>query len=209
MTAKTISPRTVSRVCPYLRTLEDLIKKKKTSVSSGELSRLTGLTAVQIRKDISHIGPAGKPRVGYGTRELRRLLEDFIIGEKTVRVVLFGVGNLGKAIMKYPGFHQDRIRLVAAFDKVKEKIGKKIAGIEVYPVGRAPEVIKREKADIGIIAVPAENSREVGRVIVAAGLKGIVNFAPVNIDVSHPVQVRDIDLSIEFLSLFCNIKHGK
>lgn len=201
---KNISPRTVARALLYIRTLEGLVKQQQDFVSSKQLARLTGLTAVQIRKDISNFKKVGTPRIGYRTSELKNVLEDFILQDNVVRVVLFGVGNLGTAILKYPGFYQDRVRLTAAFDVAPRKIGKKINGIKIYPFRRASEIIQKTHATLGIIAVPKERCQEVADFMVASGLRGIINFAPASITVRKGVRVKDIDLTIEFLSLFCD-----
>ena len=121
-----------------------------------------------------------------------------------MHLVLFGVGNLGSAILRYPGDHRDKVKLVAAFDVSHKKVGKKIDGIPIYPVERAPEIMKRCHADIGIIAVPKEHCQEVADYMVLSGLTRIVNFAPSSISVPAKVQVRNMDFTIEFLSLFCD-----
>jgi redox-sensing transcriptional repressor len=201
---KKIPRRTITRVLLYIRTLEALAKEKRFLVSSGQLADITGLSAVQIRKDISNFKSVGKPRVGYRTAELKKTLENYLLQDTKVHVVLFGVGNLGSAILQYPGFHRGKIRLVAAFDVSRHKIGKKIGGVRVYPVDRAPEIVKRLHGDIGIIAVPEGNAQEVADYMVLSGLQKIINFAPYPVSVPAKVQVRNIDFTIEFLSLYCN-----
>ncbi|MDD3375425.1 MAG: redox-sensing transcriptional repressor Rex [Candidatus Omnitrophica bacterium] len=201
-----ISRKTTERALLYLRTLEGLIKSKRYLVSSSELAKMTGFSDVQIRKDISKFGKVGTPRIGYKTIELRDILERFVLQQDSVQAALFGVGNLGSAILKYPGFHQGRIKIVATFDKDSKKIGKKINGVNIYAIDRAPEIIKKTKIEIGIIAVPKEFSQEVADVVVLSGLKGIINFSPMFISVPKNVIVRDIDFTIEFLSLFCDIQ---
>jgi len=203
---KKISRRTIPRTLLYLRTLESLIKEGRYTVSSGELARITGLTDVQIRKDISNFGRVGTPRIGYKTRELKNILKDYVLPENIIRMVLFGAGSLGTAILKYPGFRKQRLKISAAFDKDKRKTGKTINGVKVYPVERAPEVIRKSRVDIGIIAVPSEHGQEVADLMVGSGLKGIVNFAPVSLNLPENVSARDIDLSIEFLALYCDTR---
>ncbi|MDP8266212.1 MAG: redox-sensing transcriptional repressor Rex [Candidatus Aceula meridiana] len=203
---KKIPKRTIERALLYIRTLEGLIKAKRYLVSSSELATMTGFSDVQIRKDISKFGKVGTPRIGYKTIELRDILERFVLQGNVVHAVLFGVGNLGSAILKYPGFQKDRIKIMAAFDNDKRKIIKKINDVPVYAIGKAPQIIKKTHSEIGIIAVPEEYSQEVADVIVLGGLKGIINFAPTSITVPKNIVVRDIDLTIEFLSLFCDIQ---
>ena len=206
---KRIPQRTIDRVLIYIRTLEHLIKEKRHLISSGELSRITGISDVQIRKDVSRFGRVGTPRIGYEIEELNRTFKDYLLQKDTVKVVLFGVGNLGTAILKYPGFSKNRINIVAAFEKNSAKINKNINGVKVYSVDKAPRIIKRIKADLGIIAVPENASQEVADIMVLSGLKGIVNFSPTSISFPKNVTVKDIDFSLEFLSLLCNIQHRK
>ena len=182
-----------------------MIKDKRYLVSSGDISRIIGVSDVQIRKDISRFGKVGTPRIGYRTVDLKKILKDFILQRDVVRIVLFGVGNLGTAILKYPAFNKDKIKVVAAFDRLGSKIHKKINSVIVYPVERAPEVIKKVRADIGIIAVPKRSAQGVADIMVLSGLRGIVNFSPSAINVPKNVMVKDIDLTIEFLSLFCSM----
>jgi redox-sensing transcriptional repressor len=201
---KKIPRKTITRVLLYIRTLEALAKEKRYLVSSRQLSEITGLSDVQIRKDVSNFKSVGKPRIGYRTGELKKTLENYLLQDITVHVVLFGAGNLGSAVLQYPGFHRKKIRLVAAFDVSHHKIGKRIGGVKVYPVDRAPEIIKRVHGDIGIIAVPKENAQEAADYMVLSGLQKIINFAPCPVSVPAKVQVRNIDFTIEFLSLYCN-----
>ncbi len=201
---KKLPRKIITRVLLYIRTLESLIKEKRYLVSSKQLSEITGLSDVKIRKDISNFRKIGKPRIGYKTADLKKTLENYLLQNNTVHLALFGVGNLGSAILQYPGFNRDKIKFVAAFDVSHYKIGKKINGVRIYPVERAPEIIKRCRADIGIIAVPKEQGQEVADYMVLSGLHRIINFAPCSISVPSKVQVRNIDFTIEFLSLFCD-----
>lgn len=205
---KKFPQRTVTRAFVYLRALDSLIEEGRAFVSSGELATMTALTDVQIRKDISVFGKAGKPRVGYDTRRLKQLLEDYVI-QNVVHVVLFGVGNLGSAILRYPGFHQDKIKMVAAFDSDLSKAGKSINGISIYPLDQAKMLIKKNHVEIGVIAVPKQASQQTADLLVSCGIEGIVNFSPTNITVPKGTFVKNIDLAVEFLSLFCDMNAKK
>ncbi len=201
-----LSNKIISRVLLYIRILEELIKKNRARVSSNELAKLTGLSDVQIRKDISKFGKIGTPRLGYSTRELKNILEDFVLHKETIQLALFGVGNLGTAILKYPAFKKDKLNIAAAFEKDKNKIGKIVNGVRIYPIDKAPEIIKKIHAEIGIVAVGAQDSQEVVDIMVLSGLKGIINFSPTFLNVPKEIAVRDIDLSLEFLALYCSVK---
>lgn len=201
---KKLPRKTITRVLLYIRTLESLAKEKRFLVSSKQLAEITGLSDVKIRKDISNFKKIGKPRIGYKTADLKKTLENYLLQNNAVHLVLFGVGNLGSAFLRYPGFRREKVKLVAAFDVSHRKIGTRVNGVPVYPVDRAPEIIKRRHADIGIIAVPKEQAQEVADYMVLSGLHRIVNFAPCSISVPAKVQVRNMDFTIEFLSLFCD-----
>jgi len=201
---KKVSRKIITRALLYIRVLENLAKEKRFLISSGELAGITGLTDVQIRKDISNFGRVGTPRIGYKTLDLKNTLKDFVLQKNIVRIGLFGVGNLGMAIMRYPGFQTERIKLSAAFDKAKNKVKQSINGIKVYPLAKVPDVINRKRITIGIIAVPPEASQEVADIMVMSGLKGIMNFSSKSINVPKEILVKNIDFSIEILSLFCS-----
>lgn len=209
MVAKRRVPeRTIPRTLLYIRILDDLLKRGEDHVSSGELARMTGFQDNQIRKDISNFGPVGKPRVGYPVRALKKRLEASVHGAP-VQVVLFGTGNLGKAIARYPEFHSSKINIAAGFDKDPRKIGKQIDGIKIYALSQAKRVVKQKKAVIGINAVPKEAAQDVVDIMVAAGIRGIINFSPVTVTVPDKVTVKNIDLTIEFMALLCDMRMVK
>ncbi len=202
---KKVSQKIIPRALLYVRTLEKLIKEKQDYVSSKDLSKITGFTDVQIRKDISNFKKVGKPRVGYQTKRLKEALEELVL-QNTVHASLFGVGNLGMAIMKYPEFHSAKIKFVNAFDSDARKVGRVINGVKIYPIKDAQKIIPKSSADIGVIAVPEEKSQEIADIISSCGVKGIINFSPTSVNVPSDVTIKNIDLSIEFLALFCDIQ---
>ncbi len=200
--------KTISRAFVYLRALDTLIYEGVAHISSHQLGMMTGFSDAQIRKDISIFGRVGRPRIGYDTQTLKKLLEDFI-AQHVVHVVLFGVGNLGSAILQYPGFHEDKVKIVAAFDRDEKKTGAAINRIMVYAVDKAPEVIPKKHIEIGVIATPKQASQQTADLLVACGVKGIINFSPTTVTVPKDVCVKNIDLAVEFLSLFYDMKTGR
>jgi redox-sensing transcriptional repressor len=202
-----LSQRTISRVLRYSRLLDEAVRNRKVHISSAEFANLTGFSDAQVRKDISSFGRVGRPRIGYGISDLQKVFAELIL-QNTVHVVLFGVGHLGNAILRYPGFDREKIQIRAAFDKDRARIGREVNGVRVYDVAEAARVVKRVHAEIGINATPVAVSQDVVDVMVRAGLKGIVNFAPTTLSVPSDVRVRNIDFTIEFLSLFCDIQNG-
>lgn len=202
---KKYSSKTVTRAFIYIRILEDLLAKKMLYVSSKQLADIVGFTDAQIRKDVSSFGRVGKPKLGYNVAELKAVLEK-VIYENIVHVVLFGVGSLGTALLGYSGFHNERIKLVAAFESDKRKVGKEINGVKISAIEEASRLILKTHAEIGVIAVSKERSQQVADTIVAAGLNGIINFSPTTLSVPAHVLVRNVDLSIEFMSLFYDVR---
>lgn len=207
---KKFPQRTISRAFMYLRVLDGLSEEGREYVSSQELASMTGVFDAQVRKDISVFGKVGRPRIGYPVNTLKKLLEEYIV-QHVVHVVLFGVGNLGSAILRYPGFRDDKVKIVAAFDNDPEKIGKAINGITIHAFDKADAFIPRKHVEIGVIAVPKHASQRVADLMVACGIKGIINFSPISVLAPKDVCVRNIDLAVEFLALFYDMqaqKHG-
>ena len=203
---KQLSRKTITRALLYIRTLQTLMRQGRYFISSADLAKFIGISDVQVRKDISNVGKVGIPRVGYNVRDLLARLENFVLKKDIVHVVIFGVGNLGTAILKFPWLGKGKIKIVAAFDTDKRKIGKIVNGTKIYPVTSAAKIIKRCHGDIGIVAVPEKWSQQVANTIIDAGLKGILNFSPVSITVPDDVYVKHVDLSITFLALYCHTK---
>lgn len=196
--------RTASRALIYLRVLAELVRRGRAHVSSRELAEMTGLTDVQIRRDLTNFPVAGRPRVGYETGRLQRALERRL-HPRPVRVALFGVGHLGTAILKYPEYHTSKIKLVAAFDLDRRKAGRAINGVTIHRVHEAGAIIRRCRAGVGIIAVPAAAAQEIAVLIARCGIRRILNFSPSPVTVPAGVVVRNVDLTVEFLSLSCGI----
>lgn len=205
---KKFPQRTISRAFVYLRSLDSLSEAGRDYVSSQELASMAGVFDAQVRKDISVFGKVGRPRVGYQVARLKNLLQEYIV-QHVVHVVLFGVGNLGSAILRYPGFQDDKVKIMAAFDNDPEKIGKSINGISIYGFDKAESFIPNNHIEIGVIAVPKQASQRVADLLVACGITGIINFSPTSLSVPKGVSVRNIDLAVEFLALFYDMKTKK
>lgn len=205
---KKFPQRTIGRAFLYIRALESLVEEGREYVSSQQLATMAQVVDVQVRKDVSIFGKVGKPRVGYSTIKLKELLEEYIV-QHVVHIVLFGVGNLGSAILRYPGFQEDKVKIVAAFDSDPQKVGKTTNGISIYAMSKAASVIPKKHIEIGVIAVPKQSSQKIADLLVSCGVEGIINFSPTTITVPKGVQVRNIDLAVEFLTLFCDMQANK
>ena len=204
MTEKKIPEGTIPRLFTYLREVTKLSDMNIRTVSSSELGEMTNLSDAQVRKDLGYFGQFGVSGSGYDTGELKQALEKILGKDKTWNVAVVGTGHLGSALLSYSGFEGHGLEVVAAFDSNQKKIGKELGGIKVKSIDELPKVVSNKKISIGIIAVPAQNAQEVADKLSEAGVKCLLNFAPVSLNVPEDVKVKDVDLSreLETLSYF-------
>ncbi len=200
-----VSELTASRLSVYLRCLTTLDAAGVKAVSSRTLAEQFHLNAAQIRKDLAYFGEFGVRGVGYYVRELKRHLRVILGLDRTVRVAILGAGNLGLALADYPGFRQAGFAIVALFDADRAKLGRKSrGGVRITDVAEFRKVVKRERIDIVVLAVPASAAQEVANLAVAAGVRAILNFSPGTLKVPPGVKLKNVDLtvSLESLSFF-------
>lgn len=185
----------VGRLPIYLRALNYLIAEGRQITSSQELGDRLGISSAQIRKDLSHFGEFGKQGTGYEIAFLRDQLRQILKVDRMWDVALVGAGNLGKAIADYPGFVGKGFKIAAIFDVDPAKIGRPmgIHDIVVQHVDELATTIKERGIKIGIIATPAEHAQGVARTMVEAGIKAILNYAPITISVPVGVRIQHID----------------
>jgi redox-sensing transcriptional repressor len=192
----------VSRLSLYLRELQRLEAAGQETISSGQLGTLLGFSDAQVRKDLGFFGQFGYPGVGYRCDELIRAMRDILGTNQPWPVVMVGVGNLGQALLGYRGFGRQNFSIYAAFDADPAKVGQTIQGIlSSAPLDDLPEVVKSSGIRLGMIVVPAEHAQSVAERLVAAGIEGIVNFAPVTLSLPPQVQIVAVDLAIELEQL--------
>jgi redox-sensing transcriptional repressor len=192
-----ISISAVRRLVLYHRTLELALERGESSISSVELARRNGVTAVQVRKDLSCFGAFGRRGLGYPVLGLKDELRRILGIDRTRTVIVVGVGNVGMALMAYVGLRQRGFRILAGFDIDPRKSGSKYSGIPVYPMDRLKEVAKHESIDIGVVTVPAPSAQEVCDRLIDAGVSAILNFAPTCLSAPEGVAVRNVDMSTE------------
>jgi redox-sensing transcriptional repressor len=195
MSDKKVPELAVPRLSQYYRAL--LEAGDKEVISSEDLATLTGFGAPQIRKDLTYFGQFGTPGLGYNVRELRRSLAHILGLDKEWNVALVGVGNLGAALLGYKGFRRPGFRLAAAFDKDGGKVGQILEGITVHDIVRLEEVVRRENVQMAVITVPVAAAQDVADRLVRAGVKALLNFAPMRLKVPEAVTVHTIDVAIE------------
>lgn len=194
---KAIPQAVVSRLSLYLRELQHLIADGKDTISSSQLGRQLGFTDAQVRKDLAHFGHFGYPGIGYRCQELVNAIKVILGTDREWRVALVGVGNLGRALLGYRGFVQQGFRIVAAFDTDLAKVGTHIEDVEVCHLDRLADEIHQRRIELGMVAVPAVRAQDVADLLVAAGVGGIVNFAPVTLRVPPGVSIVGVDLARE------------
>lgn len=196
-----ISDSTIRRLSVYLRLLEDLEKAGTPTVSSGELARQSGTTAAQIRKDLSLFGSFGKRGMGYAVSELARSLREILGLSRQWRVALVGAGRIGSALFAYPNFTSRGFHIVAVVDNDPEKVGRRWGDVTIRDESELEDAIRQERVDIAVLAVPAAAVQGVVDRVVAAGVRGILNFAPMPLRVPRHVWLKDVNLVIELEAL--------
>ena len=191
----------VNRLSLYLRELQHLVRDGHETTSSGQLGRLLGFSDAQVRKDLAYFGHFGHPGIGYRCDELIAAVKRILGTDREWPVALVGTGNLGRALLGYKGFAHQGFHLVAAFDVDSEKVGTTIDGVMIYHLDQMTEIISTRRVKLGLLAVPANSAQMVADRLVAAGVEGIVNFAPVTLNLPENVSRVGVDLAIELEQL--------
>lgn len=186
---------TAERLSLYLRELRSRAADQKPTVSSKQLGTAVGLTDAQVRKDLALFGQFGQPGVGYDVVALRDRLREIVGTHQEWRTAVVGAGNIGRALMSYKRFGDEGFVIAAVFDQSPSIVGSRIGGLTVQPVSRLREVVQREGISIGVVAVPPEAAQEVADALVAAGVKGVLNFAPRRLVVRGAVPTVDVDFT--------------
>jgi redox-sensing transcriptional repressor len=193
-----IPPMTVRRLSTYYRILRTLEALGDTEpLSSERMSQLTGFTAAQVRRDLAYFGSFGKRGVGYDIQELQSSLRAILGIDRQWAIALVGVGNLGMALLSYRGFSSQGFHITAAFDSDATKHGRRFGSIVVRPVEDLARAATEENIQMAIVTVPPAEAQRVVDQVVAAGIKGILNFAPAQLQVPKGVWLVRVDLSIE------------
>jgi redox-sensing transcriptional repressor len=190
-----LSDNTIERICKIFGYLHALEKKGVDFVSSKDLAKVIGATEYTIRKDISFLGGPGYNRKGYEVKSFKKDLgQRFQLTEKR-KACIIGLGRLGTALLDYENFQEDGFEIIAGFDNNVNKIERIRTNIDVFPVSRLEEIVQARSIELGIIAVPAESAQEVADQLAKTGVKGILNFSPVKIDVPEDIIHVDMDFT--------------
>ncbi|WP_425615439.1 redox-sensing transcriptional repressor Rex [Anatilimnocola sp. NA78] len=195
----------VSRLSLYLRELQHLVRDGFETTSSTQLGRLLGFTDAQVRKDLAYFGQFGYPGIGYRCAELISAIKKILGTNHSWSLAIVGMGNLGRALIGYRGFHQQGFEIVAGFDTDPAKIGNKIEGLQVYHLDEVTQVVKEKNIRLAIVAVPSAVAQRVADALVSAGVEGILNFAPVTLVLPKHIHTVGVDLAIELEQLSFNV----
>ncbi len=193
MADKQIPDIIVSRLPRYLRALDYMQRNGIKTTSSQELGEAIGISAAQIRKDLSQFGEFGKQGTGYSVRFLIDQLKAILHVDRSWDLALVGVGDLGHALAGYQGFLNRGFRIVLAFDNDPDKIGKSVSGLTILPLESLEEEIKRSGVKIAMLTVPAAAAQEVAEKLVKGGIRAILNYAPMQLNLPNDIRIEYID----------------
>ena len=201
MEQKEISRAVIKRLPRYYRYLGELMKDGVERISSNELSERMKVTASQIRQDLNNFGDFGQQGYGYNVKELYKQISLILGLDKEYTGVIIGAGNLGQAIANYNRFSESGLSIECIFDANPKLIGMRIRDIEIKDIDTLTQYLQENSTDIGIICVPRINAQKVTDMLVKSGVKGIWNFAPVDLVVPDDVKVENVHLSESLLTL--------
>ena len=191
----------VRRLSLYLRQLEAFGRKDRRTISSKQLGESLGLTDAQVRKDLAYFGQFGHAGIGYRVDDLIAQLRHILGTDKNWNVLLVGAGNLGRALMAYKGFNAKGFRLVAVFDADPALVGKRQGAFVIQPLSELKQTVARQSIRLGILAVPGDGAQAVADQLVHAGIRGLLNFAPVSLIVPSHVAMTAVDLAVQLEQL--------
>lgn len=191
----------INRLPLYYRYLADLVKQETKKVSSSELGEALGLTAAQIRSDLSYFGTFGQHGYGYRVTELYDQIKSILGLERTHNLIVIGAGNLGKAVASYDNFRNRGFRVEAIFDNNPLLEGKYLAGCIIQPIEKLEEYLSTHQVDIAVLTTPREVAQGICDRLVTNGVQGIWNFAPIRLRVPDGVMLEHIHLTNSLLRL--------
>jgi len=195
-----IPRKAIYRLSIYLRCLQRLKSNAIRTVSSDALAKAAGVKPTQLRKDLTYFGQFGTRGLGYDVEQLAAMITDLLGTKRLQPVVLVGVGNLGTALLSYRGFEQEGFEIVAAFDTQLDRRRNKVQQ-PIYGMDKLEEVVRERGVRMAILTVPATAAQEVTNRLVACGIAGILNFAPIMLQVPEEVMVNNFNVAIELENL--------
>lgn len=200
------SSGTIKRLSLYLRKLRNLQEEDINIISSKTITQFLDVKPDQFRKDLSYFGEFGKRGVGYDAARLIKEIEDILGISHEWKIALVGVGRLGSALLGFKGFSKFNLKITCAFDVEKSKIGKIKGGIKIKHIKDLENTVKKQGVKIAVIATSSEAAQNIADKLVASGIKGIFNFAPVFLKISKDVVVSNMDMACELENLVFFVK---
>src|SRR5687767_15365454 len=191
-----IPRKAIYRLSLYMRCLQRLKANSIRTVSSEALAKAAGVKSTQLRKDLTYFGQFGTRGLGYEVEQLAKMISDLLGTNSLQPVILVGVGNLGLALLSYRGFEQEGFEIVAAFDNDPSRARERHSTQPIYPMDKLVEFVQKRRVRMAILTVPGTAAQEVANVLVASGITGILNFAPLMIQVPEDVMVNSVNLAI-------------
>lgn len=204
-----LSRASVQRFSLYLRHLERWNHDGLTVVSSSQLGEVLGINDAQVRKDLAYLGNLGQPGIGYQTQELIAALRHRLGVDRAWSAIVVGAGNLARALLRYHGFAQQGFKFVGLFDADPNKIGHEVEGLTVHAPEKMADVIAQTGAELAVLAVPADTAQQVADAVSAAGIKGILNFAPIMLKLPPHVSLVAVDLAVQLEQLAFHVHLAK
>lgn len=196
-----IPETTINRLALYFRQLERLENQGTATVQSHQLAEWMGLTASQVRKDLAYFGQFGVRGQGYDVHALKNSLSEILGISRLSKTIIVGAGNLGKALSSYRGFRKEGFDIVALFDNDSTKWRSQKGKPPVLPMTDLAKFARKEKAQIAILAVPAAAAQDALNLVAGAGIRSILNFAPVELTAPAGIHLRHVDLATELITL--------
>lgn len=196
-----IADSTVRRLSLYLRFLEESAQRGVVTISSDELARRGGTTSAQVRKDLSFFGSFGKRGLGYSVPELTESLREILGLRREWRVIIVGAGKIGTALAQYRGFRQRGFRVIAVYDRDPKKVGTEWDAMVVRDMATIEQDIAKEQPDIAVLTTPGEEAQAVVNQLVGAGIRALLNFAPVQLQVPADVTLKNVNMAMELEGL--------
>ena len=206
---KNVSMAVIKRMPKYYRYLGELVKNDVDRISSKELGEKIGFTASQIRQDLNNFGDFGQQGYGYNVKELHNQIGAILGVGKEYNAVLIGAGNIGQAIANYSRFTDIGLGITAIFDANPKLVGMRIRDVEIKDIDELKGYLEENHIDMGILCVPRINAQKVCDVLVNGGVRGIWNFAPIDLHVPETVKVENVHLSESLMQLSYNISRYK
>lgn len=204
-----LAPRAVvGRLSLYLRQLETLQAAGQTRVSSNQIAAILQFRDAQVRKDLAFFGQFGHPGIGYQIDDLQTAIRKALGTDRLWPIALVGLGNLGRALIRYREFERHGFRISAVFDSDPRKIGTTVQDYEVHSIEALKELVRSQSLSIAAVTVPSEVAQDVVNTLIEAGIRGILNFAPVALRVPAEISVISVDLSIQLEQLVYKVTHA-